>query len=93
MVHIPYGKSFIEFDEQGANTLSSRIGELKAEGGGSDIVRRAMEKPIDSPGFVSWQGGRKTASLSFPIIRAPSRAGISFPICSGSFAPEIRILM
>lgn len=37
MVHIPYGKSFIEFDEQGANTLTSRIGELKAEGGGSDL--------------------------------------------------------
>lgn len=63
MVHIPYGKSFIEFDEQGANTLTSRIGELKAEGGGSDIVRRAMEKPIDSPRLCELARGKKNCVI------------------------------
>ena len=32
MVHIPYGKTHIDFEEQGAGVLTSRIGELKAEG-------------------------------------------------------------
>lgn len=63
MVHIPYGKSFIEFDEQGANTLTSRIGELKAEGDGSDIVRRAMEKPIDSPRLCELARGKKNCVI------------------------------
>ena len=31
MIRIPYGKSFILFDEQGAPVLSSRVGELKAQ--------------------------------------------------------------
>ena len=31
MIHIPYGKTLIDFDETGANVLTSRIDELKAE--------------------------------------------------------------
>ena len=49
MIRIPYGKSFILFDEQGAPVLSSRVGELKAQGSGDQLVRAAMAAPIDSP--------------------------------------------
>ena len=59
MVHIPYGKTHIDFEEQGAGVLTSRIGELKAEGSGSDIVRAAMENPIDSPRLCELAKGKK----------------------------------
>ena len=49
MIRIPYGKTYLEIDEKGAPVLSSRISELKAEGNGTEIVRKAMEEPIDSP--------------------------------------------
>ena len=39
MVHIPYGKTIIDFDENGAAVLTSSIGELKAAVSGSAIVR------------------------------------------------------
>ena len=44
MIHIPYGRTTIEFDETGANVLTSRIDELKAEGDGLSIVKAAMEQ-------------------------------------------------
>ena len=31
MIHSPYGKTLIEYDEGNANVLCSRIDELKAE--------------------------------------------------------------
>ena len=43
MIHIPYGRTTIEFDETGANVLTSRIDELKAEGDGLSIVKAAYE--------------------------------------------------
>ena len=49
MVRIPYGKTYLECDEKGAPVLYSRIGELHAEEDGYEIVRTAMENPIDSP--------------------------------------------
>lgn len=63
MVHIPYGKTHIDFDEQGADVLTSRIGELKAEGSGSDIVRAAMESPIDSPRLCELAKGKKNCVI------------------------------
>ena len=49
MIRIPYGRSFLEYDEGNAPVLTSRIGELKAQGSGEEIVRAAMAEPIDSP--------------------------------------------
>ena len=63
MVHIPYGKTFIDFDETGASVLTSRIGELKAEGSGSDIVKKAMADPIDSPRLSELARGKKTCTI------------------------------
>lgn len=63
MVHIPFGKSFIDFDAQGSAVLTSSIGELKASGSGSDIVRAAMEKPIDSPKLSQLAKGKKNCVI------------------------------
>ena len=59
MISIPYGKTSIEFDETGANVLTSRIDELKAEGDGLSIVKAAMENPIDSPRLCELAKGKK----------------------------------
>ena len=59
MIRIPYGKSFIEYDEGGAPVLTSRIGELKAAGSGIEIVRAAMAEPIDSPRLRELARGKK----------------------------------
>lgn len=63
MITIPFGKNFIEFDETVCNVLSSSIGELKAEGSGLDIVRKAMEAPIDSPRLSALAKGKKSCVI------------------------------
>lgn len=63
MLHIPYGKTTIDFDETGASVLTSRIGELKAEGSGLEIVKKAMESPIDSPRLSELAKGKKTCTI------------------------------
>ena len=63
MVHIPYGNTQIDFDEKDAAVLTSAIGELKAVGSGSDIVREAMEHPIDSPRLSELAKGKKNCVI------------------------------
>lgn len=63
MVQIPYGKTFIEFEEGDANVLCSGIGELKAEGDGLSIVKAAMEHPIDSPRLAELAAGKKNCVI------------------------------
>ena len=63
MVHIPYGKTVIEYDEGNANVLCSRIDELKAESDGLSIVRAAMENPIDSPRLCELAKGKKNCVI------------------------------
>lgn len=63
MVHIPYGKTVIDFDENGAAVLTSSIGELKAAGSGSTIVREAMEHPIDSPRLSALAKGKQNCVI------------------------------
>ena len=59
MIRIPYGESFIEFEEGNAPVLTSRIGELKAAGSGLELVRAAMAEPIDSPRLSELARGKK----------------------------------
>ena len=63
MVHIPYGKTVIDFEENGAAVLTSSIGELKAAGSGSAIVREAMEHPIDSPRLSELAKGKRNCVI------------------------------
>ena len=60
---IPYGKSFLPFEEAECAVLQSRIGELKAEADGLEIVRQAMENPIDSPRLYELAKGKKTCTI------------------------------
>ena len=63
MLKIPYGKSFIDFDEGGASVLTSAIGELKADRSGSEIVKAAMAAPIDSPKLSELAKGKKNCVI------------------------------
>ena len=83
MIHIPYGRTTIEFDETGANVLTSRIDELKAEGDGLSIVKAAMEHPIDSPRLKELAVGKKTCTI---IISDHTRPVPSRDILPNMFA-------
>jgi nickel-dependent lactate racemase len=63
MLHIPYGRAALDFDDAGTAVLTSRIGDLKAAGDGSAIVRAAMEAPIDSPRLRDLAKGKKTCVI------------------------------
>lgn len=63
MLHIPYGQTFLEFDDTGASVLTSSIGSLKAEEPGIDIVRAAMEHPIDSVKLSVLAKGKKNCVI------------------------------
>ena len=83
MVRVLYGKGAIEFDETryGADVIESRIGELKAEGDGREIVRKALESPIDSPRLRELAKGRKSCVI---IISDHTR-----PVPSKDILPEM----
>ena len=63
MLQIPYGKTCISVDEGSASVLTSKIGELKAEGDGLSIVKAAMENPIDSPRLSELARGKKNCVI------------------------------
>lgn len=96
MLKIPYGKTFLEFEEGSAAVLTSGIGELKAEGDGLSIVKAAMENPIDSPRLSELARGKKTCTI---IISDHTRPVPSRDILPNMFAelragsPEIEITL
>ena len=83
MVRILYGKGGIEFDAArcGANVLESKIGELKAEGSGREIVRAALERPIESPRLRELAQGKKSCVI---IVSDHTR-----PVPSKDILPEM----
>ena len=83
MVRVLYGKGAIEFDEAryGADVIESRIGELKAEGEGREIVRRALENPIGSPRLRELAKGKRSCVI---IISDHTR-----PVPSKDILPEM----
>ena len=83
MVRILYGKGAIEFDaaRYGAGVIESRIGELKAEGEGREIVRKAIETPIESPRLRELAKGKKSCVV---IISDHTR-----PVPSKDILPEM----
>ena len=83
MTRIPYGKGAIEFDETryGADVIESRIGELKAEGEGREIVRKAIENPIASPQLRELAKGKRRCVI---IISDHTR-----PVPSKDILPEM----
>ncbi len=64
MLHIPYGNTHFEFAKSRADAvLTSRIEELQAEGDGLEIVKKAMENPIDSPRLSELAKGKKNCVI------------------------------
>ena len=83
MVRVLYGKGAIEFDEAryGADVIESRIGELKAEGEGREIVRKALENPIESSRLRELAKGKRSCVV---IISDHTR-----PVPSKDILPEM----
>ena len=81
MTKILYGKGGIDFDEGDASVITSRIGELKACGSGREIVRRALENPIDAPRLRELAKGKKSCVI---IISDHTR-----PVPSKDILPEM----
>ena len=63
MFKIPYGSTFIEYNEAGAAVIQSKIDSLKATESGTEIVRKAMENPIDSPRLSELASGKKNCVI------------------------------
>ncbi len=96
MLSIPYGKTFIPFEEGGAQVLSSRIGELKSRGDGLSIVRQAMAKPIDSPRLAELARGKRDCVIIISDHTRPVPSRDILPnmlreLREGS--PEIRVTL
>ena len=81
MINIPYGKSHLTFDETGSEVIVSKIGDLKAVGSGRDIVRAAIESPIESPRLRDLARGKKSSVI---IISDHTR-----PVPSKDILPEM----
>ncbi|MPM25002.1 Lactate racemase [bioreactor metagenome] len=63
MLHLPYGKTTIPFDETGARVLRSRVDELVCSQAGGAIVRDAMEHPIGSERLSRLAVGKQNCVL------------------------------
>ena len=83
MTRILYGKGAIEFDEAryGAGVIESRIGELKAEGDGREIVRKAIANPIGASRLRELARGKRNCVI---IISDHTR-----PVPSKDILPEM----
>jgi len=81
MIKIPYGRTHIEFEEGSTAVITSKIGELKAAGGGREIVRSALANPIDSPRLRDLARGKRSCVI---IISDHTR-----PVPSKDILPEM----
>lgn len=63
MLELPYGKRHLSFACEGAKVLRPRMFAPQGELSGSEIVRRAMEEPIDSPGLSVLAAGKRRATI------------------------------
>lgn len=63
MLHIPYGRGFLEIDAGNAPVLRSRVNELRSVSDGQEIVRAAMEHPIGSPRLSELARGKSSCVI------------------------------
>ena len=63
IVHIPYGKTQLPCGVPYTGVLTSRVGELKSDRAGIDLVREAMAKPIGSPRLSELARGKKSCTV------------------------------
>ena len=83
MIQLPYGHSFLEFDEvkENAAVLNSRVGELVSEKDGRTLVREAMAHPYGGKRLFELAKEAKTCTL---IISDHTR-----PVPSKDILPEM----
>lgn len=62
-VHIPYGKTQLPCGVPYTGLLTSRVGELKSDRAGIDLVREAMVKPIGAPKLSELARGKKSCTV------------------------------
>ncbi len=63
MIHIPYGKGYIDYEDPKATVLTSRVGELVSDKEGLEIVREAVEHPIGSAPLWELAKGKRTCTI------------------------------
>lgn len=63
IVHIPYGKTQLPCRVPYTGLLTSRVGELKSDRAGIDLVREALAKPIGAPKLSELARGKKSCTI------------------------------
>lgn len=62
-ISIPYGKTSLSCTLPDCALLTSRVGELKSDRAGIDLVREAMSNPIGSPNLSELARGKKSCTV------------------------------
>ena len=62
-ISIPYGKTSLSCTLPDCALLTSRVGELKSDKPGIDLVREAMANPIGSPNLSELARGKKSCTV------------------------------
>lgn len=62
-ISIPYGKTSLSCTLPDCALLTSRVGELKSDRAGIDLVREAMSNPIGSPKLSELARGKKSCTV------------------------------
>lgn len=63
MLHLPYGRGTLPFDEKNAVVLRSRVAQLKSDRAGLCIVEDAMTHPIGTEPLAALSRGKKTCTI------------------------------
>ncbi len=63
MLHLPYGRGTLPFDEKNAAVLRSRVAQLKSDRTGLCIVEDAMAHPIGTEPLSALARGKKTCTI------------------------------
>ena len=62
-ISIPYGKTHLPCSVPYTGLLTSRVGELKSDRAGIDLVREAMANPIGSQKLSELARGKKSCTV------------------------------
>lgn len=93
---IPYGKTCLEYDFQGARIIESRINELRSGKSGEAIVREAMASPIGAPELRKLAERKRTACILLSDHTRPVPSKIILPLMIEELKagnPDIKITM
>jgi nickel-dependent lactate racemase len=81
MLHLPYGKTTIPFEETGARVLRSRVDELVCSQAGGAIVRDAMAHPVGCERLSALAAGKRNCVLIVSDHTRPVPSKDILPLC------------